>query len=64
MFRQAYGETIVNYIRALRVEKAKELLTHPELNLSDVAQVSGFGSLNTMYRAFRAREGLPPGKLR
>ena len=64
MFRQAYGETIVDYIRALRVEKAKELLACRELSLSSVAQGAGFGSLNTMYRAFKAKEGLPPGKLR
>ncbi len=64
MFRRAYGVTIVNYIRALRVEKAKELLNNSELSLSDVAQGAGFGSLNTMYRAFKAKEGLPPGKLR
>lgn len=64
MFKQTYGETVVKYIRDRRVNKAKELLTCQELKLADVAHKAGFGSLNTMYRAFKAKEGLPPGKLR
>lgn len=63
MFKRAYGETVVNYIRDKRVDKAKELLSCQE-NMNAVAKAAGFGSLNTMYRAFKAKEGLPPGKLR
>lgn len=64
MFKRAYGESVVNYIRNKRVNKAKELLSCPDNTLISVAKASGFGSLNTMYRAFKAKEGLPPGKLR
>lgn len=64
MFKRSYGETVVNYIRNKRVDKAKELLICQKNNLNVIATEAGFGSLNTMYRAFKSKEGLPPGKLR
>lgn len=64
MFKRAYGETVVNYIRDRRVNHAKSLLTNGENSLDHVASAAGFGSLNTMYRAFKAKEGITPGKLR
>lgn len=64
MFKRAYGDTLINYIRTQRVNKAKHLLTSQDYSLEEVANAAGFGSLNTMYRAFKAKEGLPPGKLR
>lgn len=35
-----------------------------KLTLEQIAEQAGFGSINTMYRAFKSVEGLSPGKLR
>lgn len=63
-FKKQFGRSAVSYIQFLRVARAKELLADPRCTLSQAAALSGFGSLNSMYRAFRAQEGLPPGQLR
>lgn len=63
-FKSHTGTTLIAYIRHCRVTCAKQLLANREYSLNEIAERSGFGSLNTMYRAFRTLEGMSPGKLR
>lgn len=63
LFKACFGESIGSMIRHYRVTRAKELL-HDGVQLDQVALQSGFGSINTMYRAFKRDEGVPPGKFR
>lgn len=51
-------------ITAMRIDCAKQYLSHPELNNSDIAQLVGFGSEYYFNRVFKARVGLPPGQYR
>lgn len=62
-FKIKYGQDIGSFIRKYRVGCAKELL-QAGIGLDQVAAQSGFGSINTMYRAFKREEGVPPGKFR
>lgn len=64
LFKLYTGETLISYIRARRVSYAKSLLSNRKLTLEQIAEQAGFGSINTMYRAFKSVEGLSPGKLR
>lgn len=64
LFKFYTGTTLVSYIRARRVSYAKALLSNRQFTLEQIAEQAGFGSINTMYRAFKTVEGLSPGKLR
>jgi AraC-like DNA-binding protein len=57
-FRQATGMTFVNYVACYRIEKAKNLLQHPHLRISEVALEVGFRSLSQFNRSFRRIEAL------
>lgn len=63
MFKTYCGTNLLSYIRTHRVDSAKCLLRQG-LSLEEVAQSVGFGCLNTMYRAFKTVEGVPPGSFR
>lgn len=42
MFRQEMGESLILYITHKRVEKAKEYMQNPEMNLADIAFLVGY----------------------
>ncbi len=55
---------IASYIKKLRLEKAKELLTQTDLTVSQVAMEAGFSDYNYFCRIFKKETGLPAGKYR
>ncbi len=62
-FNERFSKTVTEYIKYVRVEKAKEHIAHGEkLNL--VAMLCGFGSVKTMERSFKAVCGKTPGEYR
>jgi transcriptional regulator GlxA family with amidase domain len=63
-FSQAMGCTPARYVRSLRLERAKSLLEETALPLDRVAQLSGFGSVDALQRAFRSDLKTTPGDLR
>lgn len=63
LYKKHYGQTIGADIRQYRVEMAKELIRSGE-QLAQAAIRAGFGSMNTMYRAFKRDEGITPGEFR
>ncbi len=48
----------------LRLQYSKYLLLHSERTVSDVAQATGFGTLQQFCKAFRKATGLTPGEWR
>lgn len=59
LFRERMGSTAATYIRAMRVQYAKERL----LETGDIVQASldsGFNDLSNFYRVFRAESGFTP----
>ena len=59
--KQNYGIGIAEYIRKLRIEKAKELLIEsPELSLAEVAYECGFDDYNYFITVFKRVVGAPP----
>ncbi len=60
VFAQSVGRTPRDYLRYLRIEKAKSLLRAGELSVTEVAQASGFGDPAYFARAFRATVGSSP----
>lgn len=59
--KQNYGMGIAEYIRKLRIEKARQLLVEqPDLPLADIAYTCGFDDYNYFITVFRKTTGLPP----
>jgi transcriptional regulator GlxA family with amidase domain len=63
-FRDEIGMTPAAYVECTRVEHARSLLETTDLGFGEVADVSGFGSIETMRRAFGRRLGVAPSDYR
>jgi AraC-like DNA-binding protein len=52
-------------VTTLRIERSRHLLREaPGMTISEIAFASGFDSLATFYRVFRATQGITPGDFR
>ncbi|MFA6174491.1 MAG: substrate-binding domain-containing protein [Kiritimatiellales bacterium] len=63
-FRRELGESVARYIARLRAEEAVRLLCETDLKATDIAEQTGFGSLEHLSRAFKRATGLPPAVYR
>ncbi|WP_299554828.1 helix-turn-helix domain-containing protein [uncultured Tateyamaria sp.] len=59
-FHEEPGTTPLDWLKVERVSRAAELLASGTISLSDVWEVSGFGSAETFCREFRKIMGGPP----
>lgn len=64
LFKSRYGTSPSQYITAVRLEKAKELMKYPFLTLNDCALQSGFSSLQYFCRVFKKESGISPARYR
>ncbi|HEV8246119.1 MAG TPA: AraC family transcriptional regulator, partial [Polyangiaceae bacterium] len=60
LFKKREGTTFEAYLRRLRVERAKELLTGTELGIARVAELSGFALRSHFHRVFSQAVGSTP----
>ena len=60
--KQATGETISQFIRDIRLEKACTFLLNQESTISEIAYKVGFGSVTYFNRCFHERYGCSPGE--
>lgn len=59
--KQNYGIGLAEYVRKLRIGKAKELLlTNQSLPLAEIASQCGFKDYNYFITVFKRMEGIPP----
>lgn len=59
-FRRATGVSPLQYAMQLRVNEAKSLLLHSNLEINDIAWRCGWQSGSLFSRQFRLRVGMPP----
>jgi len=64
LFREETGETLLDYINRVRVEKAKTLMLTTEYSLEKIAQKVGFLDTRALGRVFKRIEGIVPSKYR
>jgi len=64
VFRGMVGESVMGYVRRLRLERAALRLKHGESSVSAVAIDAGYGSHEAFTRAFRDRFGVVPSAFR
>lgn len=63
-FRRETGRTPGAYVEEARVESARIALETGDLPVETVAQQAGFGTVETMRRAFRRQVGVSPNEYR
>lgn len=64
LFKQITGETAVEYINNLRINKAMELLQKSGLTITEIALSCGFNDSNYFSRVFKKNKGISPSSLR
>ncbi len=64
VFRDETGVTPAAYVEIARVEVAQRLLQTTSLSVDDVARSAGFGTVETLRRAFARRAGVSPREYR
>ena len=63
-FRQIVGHSILDEIQAVRLEKAKELLSNSRQDISAISNFCGFKTPNALWKFFRQETGLSPSAWR
>jgi transcriptional regulator GlxA family with amidase domain len=64
VFRSEVGCTPASYVEQVRVEVARRLLETTALPVDEVAATAGFGTPETLRRAFVRRVGASPTEYR
>ncbi|MGY8637774.1 AraC family transcriptional regulator [Bradyrhizobium sp. 14AA] len=61
-FRMAYGESAIDYLRAMRLDAARALLIHQRLSVTEAAYRVGYAHPANFATAFRRRFGHSPSR--
>ena len=64
LFSDTLHTTLTDYITALRIDDAVELLNYTDLTMGQIAEELGFGSLRSFNRAFFGRMQMTPSACR
>lgn len=62
-FRQTAGQSIHEYVRAMRMEKALTYLEDSSLRMEDISRLTGYQSKVHFFNAFKTIYGCTPGQL-
>ncbi len=60
LFKKEIGENFVEYLTRFRMQVAKKILTHENVNISKVAEMVGYSDVKYFLRVFRKLEGITP----
>ena len=63
-FKFLTDSTVTEYLRSLRLHKAKELLVHSDLTVTEAAYSTGFKNVSHFSRAFTREFDMNPSELR
>lgn len=62
VFKQSTGLSLVEYVKHVRISKAKKLLEEDNLSVSQTAEAVGMSDLNYFSRVFKSIVGQPPSE--
>jgi AraC family transcriptional regulator len=63
-FRRAFGCTVGEYVRSLRIERAAHQLVNTDFSLAEIAIAAGFSDQSHFSNLFRRHTGLSPFQFR
>lgn len=63
IFKECIGQSPLNYINEIRLQKAYLLLQQKELTVTEIASVVGFQDFNHFGRLFKKKYGYAPSKV-
>jgi two-component system response regulator YesN len=64
LFKEEVGENFIDYLTALRIGNAKELLKRPILSVREAGLQSGYADPNYFSRIFKKHTGMTPREYR
>jgi len=64
LFKQQFGRSFTAYLASYRIERAKELLVQPTVNIKDVGLRVGYADANYFAKVFRRQTGQSPSAFR
>ena len=64
LVKKACGVTLNDKISYIRVQEGIRLLESTDMNVSEIAQLIGFTSSNSMYKVFMRVNGISPSSYR
>lgn len=64
LFKKTTGENFIDYLTSVRMERAMELLTSPDVRVYDVAEQVGYKSTKHFSQVFRNYTGKTPSEYR
>lgn len=64
LFKQHVGQSFIDYLHFLRVERAASLLASTSMSILDIALEVGFNSSQTLSRVFKKFKGVSPKEFR
>lgn len=60
IYKDEYGEPLLDFIHKYRLSKAKELMQDTNLTITSIAQLTGFSQIRTFNRIFKKHENMTP----
>lgn len=63
-FHSLFFINFKDFLNTFRIEHARELLLHSDLNITDIAHDSGFQTMRTFNRVFLQQTGMTPSEFR
>ena len=64
LFKKETGTSFIDYLTALRIKKAKELLCEKDISIGDAAEMVGYKDLKYFSRLFKKITGISPSDYR
>ncbi|CAM3696918.1 response regulator [Marinicrinis lubricantis] len=64
LFKSEYGYGIYEYVLKVRMDKARELLSNPDLKIQDISELLGYKDKNYFSKAFRNYFAMSPSEYR
>ncbi len=64
LFKKVTGQTVSGFQQALRVDKAKKLLTTTDKSVEEICFSVGYNDLKSFYQAFKKETGKTPNEYR
>lgn len=64
LFRRFSGQSFSDYLRSVRLERAKTLITSTYLPMQQIADKVGFANANYFYTLFKKEYGITPAEFR